>query len=338
LAARLATINLGLSQGTAVLGLMERAQIPPLPPFYKLLYDYVAAAPGLFTSRVRDILDEPQLAGDRLYAEFVAPYETDEVAERAVDRMVSRIKTLEALVIESSDAAREQSRALGAAAENFASDAIEVALIGDFVARLQRTNLNLLRANAKLNSEIAAAQADLTTTHDEMARHREGAKRDPLTGLANRGGLDFAFSRLLDARGGGTLSCAVIDIDHFKALNDGYGHQVGDEVLRTAARALLASACSNDIVGRSGGDEFVVVIPDAALSAAHNVADGLRLAIAKADLTAVFGPGVLGGITVSIGVAEFREGESLSTFIERADECLYRAKQAGRNRVESFAG
>ncbi len=70
MAARLATINLGLSQGTAVLGLMERAQIPPLPPFYKLLYDYVAAAPGLFTSRVRDILDEPQLAGDRLYAEF----------------------------------------------------------------------------------------------------------------------------------------------------------------------------------------------------------------------------------------------------------------------------
>jgi diguanylate cyclase len=331
----MASLDLGMSQGRAVLGLLERGRIPPQPPFYRLLYDYVAGVQGLFSTRVRDILEEGGQAKEKLYQEFVAPYEPKEPIEATIDRMVSRLQTLEALVVESSDAARQQSTTLGAAAERLDAASLNPKLLKDFVARLQATNLKLFHANAKLISELDAAYAELDATREEMAQHRESAKRDPLTGLANRAGLDFEFVRLLKSPENWPVSCAVIDIDHFKTLNDGYGHQVGDEVLRVVARSLLATARSSDIVGRSGGDEFVVILPGAGLPAAHEVAEGLRAAIASASLKGALGPDVLGGITASIGVAEFRENESVSGLMERADRCLYRAKSGGRNRVES---
>jgi diguanylate cyclase len=101
-------------------------------------------------------------------------------------------------------------------------------------------------------------------------------------------------------------------------------------------QGMLASSRGADIVGRTGGDEFVVVFPDTVISVAHNVADGIRARVAATDLTDALGADVLGGITVSIGVAQFQRGETIAKFIDRADRCLYRAKQAGRNRVDSF--
>ncbi|HWA17567.1 MAG TPA: GGDEF domain-containing protein [Devosia sp.] len=317
------------------MSLLERAKIPPQPPFYRLLFDYVAGVQGLFATRVRDILDEGGQAGEKLYKEFVAPYQPKEAIEVTIDRMVGRLKTLESLVMESSAAARQQSATLGAATERLTTAGVNPALLKDFVTRLQATNLRLFQANSKLLSELDAAHAELDATRDEMAAQRESAKRDPLTGLANRAGLDFAFVRLLQLPESRPLSCAVIDIDHFKTLNDGYGHQVGDEVLRVVSRSLLAAARSSDVIGRAGGDEFVVILPGAGLAAAADVADGLRAAIANASLKGALGPDVLGGVTASIGVAEYRENESVSSLIERADRCLYRAKSDGRNRVES---
>ena len=118
-----------------------------------------------------------------------------------------------------------------AAAARLDTATLNPRLLKDFVTRLQATNLRLFEANTKLLSELDTAHAELDATRNEMALHRESAKRDPLTGLANRAGLDFAFVRLLQSPENRPLSCAVIDIDHFKTLNDGYGHQVGDEVI-----------------------------------------------------------------------------------------------------------
>ncbi|HEX4296500.1 MAG TPA: GGDEF domain-containing protein, partial [Devosia sp.] len=124
---------------------------------------------------------------------------------------------------------------------------------------------------------------------------------------------------------------------NFKSLNDTYGHQVGDEVLRIVGRALLAAARPGDIVGRTGGDEFVVAFPGAGLAVATALAERLRRAIAESDLRTALGPGVLGGITASFGVAVRVAGDSIVTLVGRADRCLYAAKHQGRNRVVSEA-
>ena len=336
--ARLATIDLGASQGLAVLELLERAQVPPLPAFYKLLYDYVAGVQGLFASRVGDILAEGERGGGavraQLYAEFVEPYENTEALDHAIERITERLRTLDLLIGESTRASQAQSASLKHASAQFADKHVDEKLLRDWVGRLQATNQGMRRANAALAMELDAAKVELETTHIEIQQSKASMARDPLTGLANRAGLDAALSRILDEHAqDGNLACAVVDIDHFKSLNDRYGHQVGDEVLRVVSRALLISVRQADLVGRPGGDEFLVIFPDTDLPTAQVVADRIRTAIVESDLRAVLGSGVLGGISASIGVASFQPGDTITRLVERADRCLYAAKRSGRNRV-----
>jgi len=339
LAGALTAIDLSASQGAAVLGLLERAKVPPQPAFYKLLYDYVSGVQGLFSSRVRDILAEgdrgSSAVGERLYAEFVEPYERSETIERAVGRITARLQTLDVLLTESVRASAAQSVSLAQATSRFQTPELNRLLLRDWVAQLEVTNRDMRVANAALSTELKAARAELDDTKLEIENSRESVMQDSLTGLANRGGLDRSLTAAIrNQRETGTpLACAVIDIDHFKSLNDRYGHPVGDEVLRIVSRALLVSARQGDVVGRPGGDEFLTVLPSTDLATAQFVADRIRKAIADADLSGVLGAGTLGGITVSVGVALFRASDTIASFVERADRSLYEAKRQGRNRV-----
>jgi len=339
LAVSLAAIDLSASQGAAVLGLLERAGVPPLPGFYKLLYDYVSGVGGLMSERVGDILEEGEGAHEKLYAEFIAPYENKEAFDRALARITSRLRTLELLIGESAVAAEQQAASLHRASLEFERERLDPMLLRDWIVRLEAANRTLRRANNKLQEELRDAAVELEATRTDLEASRESSKRGALTGLANRAGLDFAFRRLIDTMGshGTSLSCAVVDIDHFKALNDTYGHPAGDTVLRIVTRALQSSVRSADIVGRSGGDEFIVILPGADLFAAHTIGDNIRAAIAASDVQAALGPDTLGGITGSVGVAQYRPGDTAKALIDRADQCLYRAKQNGRNRVESVS-
>ena len=322
-----------------MLALLERANVPPLPAFYTLLYNYVAGVQGLFSTRIRDILAEgdrgSSAVGERLYAEFVEPYENNEAVERAVERITSRLQTLDVLLTESARASAEQSASLQQANTHFSADTLDVSLLRDWVGRLQATNASMRKANTALAKELHAAQGELDQTQVEILKAREDTLRDPLTGLANRGGLDSALNRAMREQydNGKPLCCGVVDIDHFKLLNDRYGHQVGDDVLRIVSRAILASARSGDIIGRPGGDEFVIVFPDTDLPMANLVAERIRGSIVESDLRSVLGNGILGGITASIGVAPLRPGDSISHLVDRADRSLFEAKRQGRNRV-----
>jgi diguanylate cyclase (GGDEF)-like protein len=161
----------------------------------------------------------------------------------------------------------------------------------------------------------------------------EHAKIDPLTGLPNRRALDDRlaqeWARLL--RHGGHLSVIMADIDHFKNVNDQFGHPVGDEVLRQVAR-LLADGCrESDMAARYGGEEFVVVAPETTAPAAAEFAERLRMSICSKPL-AVHGKAV--EVTVSFGVADHEGRKTPEELVQAADEALYRAKAAGRNCVK----
>ena len=129
------------------------------------------------------------------------------------------------------------------------------------------------------------------------------------------------------------VSLLMIDIDHFKAVNDRYGHTVGDRVLREIAERIGYNVRGFDLAARYGGEEFVVVMPDTSVEVALAVADRLREKIAEVPV-ATTGAAEELGVTVSIGVAETRgKEESFESLLRRADEALYRAKGEGRNRV-----
>ena len=166
--------------------------------------------------------------------------------------------------------------------------------------------------------------------HYEIARQ---AARDSLTGMLNRGSLLTEFERELSRvrRGGKALSLAMFDLDHFKQLNDAHGHPAGDEVLRAVAASMRSSIRQQDILGRYGGEEFALVMPDSDAEAAMRVAERIRAAV---QTRGVQWQHRRLSITISGGIASYAvHGESGEKLIAAADAALYEAKRNGRNRV-----
>jgi len=154
---------------------------------------------------------------------------------------------------------------------------------------------------------------------------------DKLTGLNNRMKLDYVLEDLKNGndRYQRPFSALIIDADHFKRINDTYGHLCGDRVLVGMAQVLKNTGRSNDVVGRWGGEEFLVICPETPLNGARTLAESIRKAISDYEFENDI------RMTVSIGVGEFCPGESVEGLIKRADDALYLAKGQGRNRVVS---
>ncbi len=171
---------------------------------------------------------------------------------------------------------------------------------------------------------------DISDQVCEEQRLRKLCDTDHLTGLPNRRKLMVHLTNVtsLSTRHGTPLSIMMIDIDHFKRLNDRWGHLHGDEVLKQLATQAQALLRCEDMIARLGGEEFMVVLPLTPLQQCHTLADRLRQAISVRD----FGMGP-GQVTLSIGIAEYRCGEPLTSVIDRADQALYSAKDDGRDCV-----
>jgi len=158
------------------------------------------------------------------------------------------------------------------------------------------------------------------------------ATTDFLTGIANRREYIHLSERELSRakRHDTPLAALSLDIDHFKRINDTYGHNTGDEVLRRLAQEVQANLREHDIFGRVGGEEFAVTLIECPIHEALEIAERLRLALAQTEIS---GAGRGGRFTVSIGVAGLRGGDSLDCLLARADDALYAAKRGGRNKV-----
>ena len=180
---------------------------------------------------------------------------------------------------------------------------------------------------------LAATAAYAVHKLHQARRLHALALQDALTGLPNRRALSAHAASHAD--GDGPMSVVMLDLDHFKRVNDGHGHAAGDAVLREVARRLPGVLRHHDRVGRWGGEEFLALLPDTAPAAAAQVAARLREAVSATPVALPEG-GTL-PVTVSLGVATRREGERLEDLIGRADAALYAAKAGGRDRVEVAA-
>ncbi|SDW09904.1 diguanylate cyclase with PAS/PAC sensor [Pseudomonas syringae] len=171
---------------------------------------------------------------------------------------------------------------------------------------------------------------DVTTRMGREQQLLEFAHSDPLTGLDNRRAAEHTLERLINTTrvSGRPFSLIICDIDHFKQVNDRYGHPAGDSVLKSVADILKHQVRMFDVAARWGGEEFLVLVADSSLNQAAELAERLRKGVASLELTET------GSITMSLGVAELESGETAASLIQRADKALYQAKRLGRNRVE----
>ncbi len=206
--------------------------------------------------------------------------------------------------------------------------------VNDYILRPIDRNELVARVRTQLRRKRYA-----DSLRDNVQAAIELAVVDALTGLNNRRFLETHLAQALEkaARKGRPLSLMILDIDHFKAVNDTYGHDAGDEVLKVFARRIKRVLRGSDLICRLGGEEFVVVMPDTPLAIAERVAERVRAAVESEEFPIAPGGVRRIAVTTSIGIAERGQEADADALLQRSDRALYASKTAGRNRVTSAA-
>jgi len=224
---------------------------------------------------------------------------------------------------------RGETRAWRAASE---STCVPLSVSGEVIGAVLVGHARLLHGDEHRRIEDTVSQAGPTLANlRNLALAEARAATDSLTGLPNRRAVQEALKRMI-AQAGRTLapmSVLVLDLDHFKQINDTYGHDRGDAVLAAVGDVLAGALRTSDFVGRNGGEEFVALLPDTGADGALEAAEKLRAAIARVTL-----PGIDRAVTASVGAAVYpHTAADPESLLRLADRALYAAKAAGRNRA-----
>ncbi len=319
------------------LPLMSRYDIPTTPRNYTVWYDYVAGTNLALREAVDAIIEsgEPftEETNERLYRRYCA--EGDEEALKELRENLKEILVqVFREVAEMTDQAGRYEAIVSKSVDKL-TDEVSLHDIRRVVDEIIGETKKIGRSGKETQRKLKEATEELEAIKRDFEQAKAEARVDFLTGVANRKGLDEALSASLAeaVTEEEPLCLLLLDIDHFKRFNDEHGHLVGDQVLKLVARKIKETVRGRDFVARYGGEEFAVVLPGTLLSGAKSVAENIRRAFAQGRLRRVKTSTHLGTITVSVGAAQYRHGESAEALLDRADRALYQAKESGRNRV-----
>ena len=227
--------------------------------------------------------------------------------------------------------------ALASAKEELAAIRTEEAF-DDLQSALMTNISRVVESNRRLENDLVVSRYKLETQAQELDRTRKEARTDGLCNVGNRKAVDetlaFMVSRYYSQQA--SFGLMLIDIDHFKRINDTFGHQAGDEVLTSIALALKECVRPQDFVGRLGGDEFCILLEGLSEKDAKTVGSRVRSAIELYDFS-INDAGQSTVVTMSMGLAVIRPEDDVASLYERADQALYKSKQLGRNRLYTIA-
>ncbi|NIJ22135.1 diguanylate cyclase [Sphingomonas naasensis] len=196
------------------------------------------------------------------------------------------------------------------------------------IGEVARITAGMIERVHSAEARLESATREASELRQKLEEARDNARRDPLTDLPNRRALEEAYAA--QAATGAAICLAVCDVDHFKSVNDRFGHAVGDRVLKAIAEA-LGQTCAGHLVARYGGEEFAVLFTGVSIESARATLDAARATVATKRYRLRESDAPLGEITFSAGLAAAEAGDGLSTVFHRADRLLYAAKTAGRN-------
>ena len=318
---------------------MEAHKVWPTALNFELWCHYVTAKDSELAVEIDQMLEagEPftDTVGETLAARFLPKQKLSGELLDAGEALSKELDTVSRAI----EIARESSEAYGQelanAKESLAGE--DTGQIKAMVESLTQATQRVREENETLESQLADTTAEMGRLRENLEQARREAMTDGLTSLANRKAFDEALQRACaqaDASGA-PVSLAVLDIDHFKAFNDTWGHQTGDQVLRYVASVIGRAGIAPRTAARYGGEEFALVFPGEGASEAMTILEDIRVEVASRVLKRRSTNEDLGAVTLSAGIAERQPGETPAALIERADEALYASKRGGRNRTSA---
>ena len=319
------------------LPLMSKHNVPVIPRNYTVWYQYVSGSNNKLSITIDKMSENKENfcaeKNEELYWKFCA-----EKNEKELKKLREDLQQILVVILTEVTQLNGQTGKYGSLVSNSAallSEDVSLQKIRSIVNEILNETKAMDEFGKTILSKLEENTQELRALQKKFEQARTEASIDFLTGVPNR----KAFDETLNMSVGKAISdnenlcLLMIDIDHFKRFNDDYGHIVGDEVLKFVAKKIKELVRGRDFLARFGGEEFVVILPKTPIQGAKTVAENIREFFAQAKLKARATSKKLGIITVSIGAACYRPGESLEKFINRSDQALYFAKNAGRNQV-----
>ncbi len=320
-----------------VIPFMAKHTISANPINYAVCYAYIAgnhkslkqATDALLNNG--QILTNPQI--DALYHEYIV-----ELDERQVDHWQMEMRRIISDLSESTSKVDEDASKYSQSLKDYVGELADITTdtaVQQIIGGLLDDTQSIQGTTAILQAQLKAHQQEIDDLRNELQYAREASLTDPLTGLANRMGFSKAIEEALSNADdmAHSLCLLMVDIDHFKRVNDTYGHVVGDKVIQLVGHSLQKQVKGKDTTARYGGEEFAILLLDTPLSGARSVAETIRTSIENARIKDLKSKKPIGQITVSIGIGRYRTDESITDFIARTDAALYQSKNAGRNRA-----
>lgn len=318
------------------LPLMTRQAAGLHPVSYALWYDYVAQVNPALRAEVDERLSrEGQLdeaSTLELFGRHVAELDTD-----VARQLAENFQRVLGDVARSAAQAGDQTARFGHSLSKL-SQALADTPDGDAeaVAEALVDTQQMQASMTALQQQLQASQREISRLREEVRRSRNDALIDSLTGLANRRAFDERLAaRLAESAAGVTPPpcLLMVDIDHFKKINDSYGHGFGDQVLKAVSALLKGLVPAEALAARVGGEEFAILLPDVDITAARSLAELLRQRVGAARIRRQGSDQTLARVTISVGLTWHQSDEPSQAFVDRADQALYASKNAGRDRV-----
>ena len=313
--------------------IMTRQAAALHPVSYALWYEYVSGRNKALRSAVDNLLKDGAVLDEATTISLFKTHVAD-LDEEMAKKISVGFQRVMSEISDSASQTKQQADLFGNALEEWSGNNISIGDdlgIGDLLENTRAMQNSISVLKGQLNN----SQREIEQLRTEVSRARDEAVVDGLTGLMNRRGFDPALIHCLDTIEPGSPGPCVlmVDIDHFKNVNDTYGHIFGDRVIRAVAQIIKSNVKGRDTAARYGGEEFVIILPETPIEGAAAVAEKIRATVECSRIKRAGSSEVIAKITVSVGVACYLPGEAALALVERADRALYESKNTGRNRV-----
>lgn len=328
----------GIATAHAAIAAMAERSITPTPENYAVWLCYFTGAKAELKAAIDALIKEGRAIDDRACDELYVTYFEDVSVGSRVLKAGDKIAAEMQDVVRGLKDVGEHTKAYGAklqVAQTELAKSDGKGNASEVVASLVGATNDMANKSNALEAKLRDSGREIEILREQLELVKVEASTDALTGIANRKEFETQLAELSAKadEGGGPLSLVMCDIDFFKRVNDSFGHQTGDQVIRFVATVMDRAKPEGGIVARIGGEEFAMLAPNTNRKAAFEIAEKVRIAVEGKRLVRRSTNIDLGKITVSLGVAQRQMYEKTSAQVERADEALYASKRTGRNKV-----